>query len=282
MDLESIKWVHIEPSSKCNAWCPACPRNKNGFGLADNLIEQDLSTDRVEEILGCLPNLHAVQLCGNYGDPIAGHNILDIIDVAKKYSSKIQIHTNGSLRNKNWWAALAEHLSNIDHDVWFGIDGIGDTHQIYRQGTSYSKIIDNATAFISAGGHATWQFVPYAHNEHQIRDAVKLSQTLRFKKFKLAKLYRNKTSARHYQTGKAFSLLPPTEVQSVIRMPKDFSQVNPQDCMHLTQPSIYLAADGKLSYCCYFSKTKTFDKLDALLLDSAVLAHPKCLANCGS
>ena len=282
LDRNSIKWVHIEPSTKCNAWCPACPRNKNGFGLADGLIEQDLSSARVEEILSCLPNLHAVQFCGNYGDPIAGHNILEIIDTAKKYSSRIQIHTNGSLRNKNWWTELAYQLKDINHDVWFGIDGIGDTHEIYRQGTSYDKIIDNAEAFISAGGHATWQFIPYAHNEHEIRDALKISQKLGFKKFKLAKLYRNKTLARHYQTGEEFLLLPPKEVQSLMRMPKDFLQVKPSDCMHLSQPSVYLAANGKLSYCCYFNETKPFDSLEELFLDSADLAHSKCLSSCGS
>jgi MoaA/NifB/PqqE/SkfB family radical SAM enzyme len=282
LDFASIKWVHIEPSTKCNAWCPACPRNKNGFGLADDLIEEDLSADRVEEILSQLPNLYAVQLCGNYGDPIAGHNILDIIDVVKKYSSKIQIHTNGSLRNKTWWSDLATVLSTIDHDVWFGIDGIGDVHEIYRQGTSYDKIIDNATSFISSGGYATWQFIPYAHNEHQIRDALKNSQKLGFKKFKLAKLYRDKKLARHYQTGEEFLLLPPKEVQSLMRMPKDFLLVKNEDCMHLTQPSVYLSANGKLSYCCYFNKTKTFDNLNELLLDPSDLTHPKCLFSCGS
>mgnify|MGYP003335187616 CR=1 FL=1 len=39
MNNADIKWAHVELSTKCNAWCPACPRNKNGFGLIDGLVE---------------------------------------------------------------------------------------------------------------------------------------------------------------------------------------------------------------------------------------------------
>ena len=56
--------------------------------------------------------------------------------------------------------------------------------QVFNR-NNYQKIIDNASAFIQAGGFATWQFVPYAHNEHQVKNCIKVSQELGFKKFKL-------------------------------------------------------------------------------------------------
>lgn len=284
MIKDDIKWIHVELSSRCNAWCPACPRNKSGFGVIDNLIEKDLSTSRLEEILQQFPNLAAIQFCGNYGDPIIAKNILEAITVAKKYVKKIQIHTNGSLRSEKWWENLATHLRDIDHDVWFGIDGIGETHEIYRQGTSYKKIINNATAFITNGGFATWQFIPYAHNEHQVKESFKISQQLGFKKFKLAKLHRKQTVARHWKTGNEFELLPPEEFRSILRMPKKFTQVNPTDCMHLDQPSIFLAANGKLSTCCYLGigQKETFDNVDDLLYNQLNLEKPICLRSCGS
>lgn len=284
MNSADIKWAHIELSSKCNAWCPACERNKQGFELVDGLVEEDLSTARLEEILKCLPNLHAVQLCGNYGDPVVAHNIIEAVDVIKQYAKKIQIHTNGSLRNTGWWADFAGVLKDIDHDVWFGIDGLEGVHEIYRQGTDYNKIIENATAFINAGGYATWQFIPYAHNEHQLKDCLRLSQKLKFKKFKLAKLYRNKRIAKHYKTGEEFELLPPKEYQSIIRMPKYNKIVNPSDCMHLEQPSIYVTASGKINYCCYRGSMgkPQFDTVDELLYNNLDLTEPICLINCGS
>lgn len=284
MNNTDIKWAHVELSSKCNAWCPACERNKNGFGLADGLVEQDLAVERLEEILASLPNLYAVQLCGNYGDPLISANIDQSIAVIKKYAKKIQIHTNGSLRNVAWWVELAGKLKDVDHDVWFGIDGLAGVHEIYRQGTDFDKIIENATAFIQAGGYATWQFVPYQHNEHQLKDCLRLSQKLKFKKFKLAKLYRNKRNAKHYRTGAEFELLPPKEFQSIIRMPKYNQTVNESDCMHLTQPSIYISASGKIASCCYHGAigNQQFDSVEELLYNKLNLTVPICLTNCGS
>lgn len=277
-----IKWLHVELSSKCNAWCPACPRNNSGFGIRDGLIEEDLPTERLEQVLKNLPSLETVMLCGNHGDPVIAKNILDAVSVSKQHAKKIQIHTNGSLRTPDWWDNLAHELSDIEHDVWFGIDGLAGVHEIYRQGTDFNKIIDNASAFIAAGGTASWQFIPYAHNEHQTRDCIKLSQKLGFKKFRLAKLFRGSMTARHYRTGEEFTLSAPSSVQSIIRSPGNYQQVNDSDCMHLTQPSIYLAANGKLNTCCYFNQITAVDSVTELLSNALNLTHPTCLASCGS
>lgn len=290
MDKQDIKWLHIELSAKCNAWCPACPRNKNGFGLIDELVEEDLSLEKLEQVLKQLPNLYGVQLCGNYGDPISSANIISAIDIIKRYVSKIQIHTNGSLRNTTWWKNLANQLSDINHDIWFGIDGLSEVHEIYRQGTSYAKVINNARAFINNGGNATWQFIPYNHNEHQIKDCIKLSQKLKFKQFKLVKSFRNKKIlVKHYKTGKPFELSPTSEFQHIIRMPKNNTQVVESNCMHLTQPSIYISASGKLSHCCFkqaptplSNPTHLFDTIDELLYNSANLQDKICLDSCGT
>ena len=283
MNKSSIKWIHVELSSKCNAWCPACPRNKSGFGLTDSLVEEDLPTERLEQVLKDLPELDTVMLCGNYGDPIIAKNILEAIAVSKQYAKKIQIHTNGSLRSAEWWINLAHELKDIEHDVWFGIDGLKGVHEIYRQGTDFDKVIENASAFITAGGTASWQFIPHAHNEYQTKDCIKLSQKLGFKKFRLAKLFRGSMIARHYRTGEEFTLSAPGEViQNVIRMPNNYKQVKETDCMHLLQPSIYMAANGQLSTCCYFNQEQTFDSVNELLYNALDLTHKTCLKSCGS
>ena len=53
---------------------------------------------------------------------------------------------------------------------------------LYRRNTSYKKVIDNAKAFIQAGGEAHWQFIVFRHNEHQLKEAKKLSEEMGFKK----------------------------------------------------------------------------------------------------
>lgn len=278
-----IKWLHVELSSRCNAWCTACPRNNRGYGIRDGLVEQDLTIDRYIEVLESLPNLECVQFCGNDGDPIISKNILDVLSVTKKFVSKIQIHTNGSLRTPTWWANLAELLSDINHDVWFGIDGLQGVHEIYRQGTSYSKIIDNATAFINNGGVATWQFIPFAHNEHQLVDCIKKSKELNFHKFKLIKILRNNTVGYDYKTGKRYDIMPPTDIGHISKVISQCnSSVDISDCMHMSIPSVYLSSAGKLFNCCYFDKQEGGATAVAdLLSESITFDNLICLKNCG-
>jgi MoaA/NifB/PqqE/SkfB family radical SAM enzyme len=285
MLLNNIQWLHVEASTKCNAWCPACPRNKNGYGVVEGLVEEDLSTDKFLNTLQQLPNLHGVQFCGNYGDPIIANNILDLVSIAKKYAEKIQIHTNGSLRNVSWWQELANLLHDINHDVWFGIDGMAGVHEIYRQGTDYDKIIANAQAFIKQGGYATWQYIPYAHNEHQIKDCLRTSQKLGFKKFTLVKNFRNITKIKHFKTGAESKLDPPQELRQIINFVNRNSVVDVKDCMHLSQPGIYLGANGKLSYCCYHHRLNLiknqFDTLEELQYNTIDISNKICINSCG-
>ena len=278
----NIKWLHVELSSKCNAWCPACPRNQGGVGIKEGLIEQDLTINRLTEVLKALPNLHGVQLCGNFGDPVMSADFMDAIALIKKNAVKIQIHTNGSIRNEQWWQRLGEELANVEHDIWFGLDGLAGVHEIYRQGTDFNKIIKNASSFIKAGGHATWQFIPYAHNEHQVMDCLRLSQKIGFKKFKLTKLFRTKTIVRHYKTGEQFELSPPITLSTLVAMPDSRNIVNPDNCMHLSMPSVYLGANGTLSTCCYKHSEGSFNSIEELLLAKLDLNNVTCKKSCGA
>lgn len=280
MNATDIRLLHVESSTKCNAWCPACPRNKSGFGLVDGLVETDLSVDRFNEVIEQLPKLETVQLCGNLGDPVAGSNFLDLVDIAINKELKLQIHTNGGLRNTTWWNNLGKKLNGHPHDVWFGIDGIGSVHEIYRQGTSYNKIIDNATAFINAGGNATWQFIPYEHNQHQVIQALKTSQDLKFKNFKLVKLFRKERSqVRHWQTGKEFELKIADKLIPLIKKDNLKMQSEVESCMHLSIPSIYLDVNGNISWCCY--RYREFENsVEELLNKPLDLSNKVCIKNC--
>ena len=285
IEINDIKWLHVEASTFCNAWCPACPRNQKGFGLLPDLVEQNLDVDKFLEILEKLSFLDGIQFCGNYGDPIACNYFDQLIAVGKKHTNKIQIHTNGGLRSVKWWQTLAEQLSTVDHDVWFGIDGIGPVHEIYRQGTDYNKVIENAQAFIDAGGKATWQFIPYKHNEHQIKECIKLSQKYKFSKFKLIKSFRNVETGYHWKTGNPFQLESSGLYQTVFFKPKQ-DILEKQNCMHLQQPGIYLAANGKISPCCYFADHKSFDSIEEMFYNIDIektLSGPDrvCLTHCG-
>jgi hypothetical protein len=62
----------------------------------------------------------------------------------------------------------------------FGIDGLEDTLHLYRKNVKFSKAIENATAYINAGGRAQWNFIVFKHNEHQVQTVQALGKELGF------------------------------------------------------------------------------------------------------
>jgi sulfatase maturation enzyme AslB (radical SAM superfamily) len=283
----SIKWLQVENTTRCNAWCPACARNNNGFGLVNDLVIEDLSLTRFQEVLESFPKLETIQFCATFGDVIASPLVLAHIKLAKQHVKKLQLHTHGSLRTPKWWEELAKLLTDIEHDVWFAIDGLKGVHEIYRQGTNFDKVIANATAFINAGGKATWQFIPWEHNEHQIKDCMKLSQQLGFKKFKLIKSVRTDFQGLHWKTGEPIEFRPWSQDNKFNLRDTVYKkdQVLEKDCMHLTLPSVYLNANGKISPCCEYNHQKQFDKLiDLPDIKIEINSTPNkiCLHACGS
>jgi hypothetical protein len=284
LSRNDIRWIQVEATTKCNAWCPGCGRNNHGHGLSEKLEIHDLSADRLEQVLVNFPNLEVVHFCGTYGDAIAANNVLDQISVAKRYCKKIQLNTNASLRSQKWWRKFAQLLSDIDHDVWFCLDGLEDTHEIYRQGTDFNKIIKNAQAFIQAGGTASWQFIPWQHNEHQIKQCMVLSQQMGFKHFRFVKNVRTEFDARHYKTGEPVSIITWSKNQQFSRYEQQDRKVQESSCMHLTQPSVYLNANGQLSACCYINTADMHDRYEDLPdIKQELSQNPRrvCLKFCG-
>jgi len=287
IDPATVKWLQVEATSKCNAWCPGCSRNKNGYELADGLVIEDLNNERFEDVLRMFPNLETVDFCGTFGDAVAAHNIKSLIDLAKQYSKKILIRTNGSLRDIVWWTQFANLLKGHSHEVWFCLDGLADTHSMYRQGTDFDKIIKNATTFISAGGTAVWQFIPWAHNEHQIKDCIKLSQELKFKRFELVRSVRSNFNARDYVTGDPYEIQPWSMDQKMNPLTFVKHRVDEENCMHLRLPSMYLNASGKLNVCCFFNQAHADNDIDKLMdiptkLANQNLAPQVCKNHCGT
>jgi hypothetical protein len=76
---------------------------------------------------------------------------------------------------------------------------------------------------------------------------------------------------------------PPSDLQNLIRMDEygKIKTVNLEDCIHLTQPSIYISALGKLSTCCYFGSIQWYDDVYQLLESKLDLTHNRCLESCG-
>lgn len=178
--ISDITTIDIESINNCNARCPLCLR---GTGMSTN---DSLDWDRV--ISNTTPelwqNIKHINFNGTTGDNIMHQSIKEIVNWCVTHTSAfVSIHTNGSIRDTDWWYEFGSMLKESNHRIVFGIDGLEDTHAVYRIGTSYNKVINNAKAFIQGGGRAEWQFIVFEHNAHQIDQAKQLANELGFHRF---------------------------------------------------------------------------------------------------
>lgn len=185
-----IRQLHLEITTACNASCPLCLRNVLGGLNNPYLPITELRLEDITAILSAdfVQQLQLIYLCGNYGDPMAAHDTLDVLEYFRAVNPRIRlgIHTNGSARTPEWWARLA---SVVDY-CRFGIDGLEDTNHLYRRGTQWKKVMESVAAFIGAGGRAEWDFIVFRHNEHQVEEARELSRKLGFAHFFTKNTYR--------------------------------------------------------------------------------------------
>lgn len=187
LSIDQIKHVELELSSYCNASCPLCPRNLFGYEKIDlGYIKKHLTLDEIKKIFtkDFLKQIKHFTFEGNFGDPLMNPEVLSIIEYL---DTLISINTNASLQSETFWKKLAKYPVT----VYFAIDGLEDTHSIYRRNTDYNKILRNAKTFINAGGTAIWKMIQFDHNKHQIIAAESLSKSLGFANFELVDHGRN-------------------------------------------------------------------------------------------
>lgn len=187
---EDIRTVHLEMTEACNASCPMCARNLNGGEVNPLLHGAELSISDIEQIFPAdfIKQLNRIYMCGNYGDPAVASDTLEAFAYFREHNPKMNLsmHTNGSMKKPEWWAELAGVINKRGYVV-FGLDGLEDTNHLYRQGTVWKKIMENAQAFINAGGRARWDYIVFAHNEHQVEEARTLSESMGFEQFNVKK-----------------------------------------------------------------------------------------------
>ena len=279
---EQIKTVHLEVTSHCNASCPQCPRNLAGGAKNPNMPLAQLYLADIERIFpdAEFPALRSVQVCGNYGDAVMASDFLPIARYIKQLYPQVRISlaTNGSLRPADWWAELAELVDLCT----FGIDGLADTHALYRRGTNFETVIENARTYIAAGGRAEWAYLIFKHNEHQVDEAYRLSRKLGFHTFTVkatsrfnrdgrktsALAVRNKSGGIDYHleaTGRAD--LGNRELERldslVLENPENFADYIENtsiDCKAIKGKKLYISAEGYVFPCCWLGNFYAADE----------------------
>lgn len=274
---EDIRVVHLEVTERCQASCPMCDRNMNGGKLNPNLTLAELSLADVKQIMPpeFVKQLDRIYMCGNFGDPIVADDTLEIFEYFRSQKKELTLgmNTNAGAKKPDWWRDLAKVLGNWSY-VKFSFDGLKDTNHLYRQGVNWDIAIDNAQAFIEAGGKAHWDYLIFGHNEHQVEEARELAERMGFQKFT------PKKTGRFYSTMKLAGkdehqainrkgeekqlLTKPSEVKY---QNKELDKVNELKekygtleayfdnveikCKVAEEKNIFLSAEGLLLPCCW-------------------------------
>ncbi len=190
LDKNTLNWLQVDLTARCQASCLECSRNYKGEELNPKMGKAhtwDLPLEILQKAITpemLKNNLNKILFNGNFGDPCIHPDFIEhakyIVDNAHK-KLQFRISTNGAMFNNEYWKKLAQILKPLKyHQIIFAIDGLSDTHSIYRRGTKYEDVIDHAKTFIDNGGNATWQFIVFDHNKHQREEAREISKTMGF------------------------------------------------------------------------------------------------------
>jgi MoaA/NifB/PqqE/SkfB family radical SAM enzyme len=306
MLLTEIKSLFFEVTSHCNIKCPQCSRTNDRGELPDWLSLKHWDVDRI------LPNLQLDQLSGlkfvkiegDNGDALMHPKLESILDKLYQAPSgpSILILTNGSMRSADWWYRLGQKYQG-KLTIQFSIDGLDDTHHLYRVGADYQKVVDNARAFIRGGGEATQRCLIFRHNQHQLSAIKDRAQEIGFLQLiiKPGDLFRfnGQTEWPVYWQGKNTHTIYPTVIDYFQQYEYNLSNMNfPHHkeynhsllCTAWRKGRISITYQGHLIPCCihqadlYFDHAKN-DKFRTLLGDvnlfdinqyslSEILSHP--------
>ena len=262
---QDIQGLHLEISSLCNASCPWCPRTFWGYPYNGGYPETNLTLAQAKQIFNpeFLMQLKNIRINGNFGDIVMNPEGPDIVDYFLYCNPgvSIKIHTNGSARPRSFW----KRLSHPNIEVAFALDGLEDTHHLYRQNTVWQQVIRNAQIVIGAGGNASWQMIRFKHNEHQIQECRQMAEELGFKSFDLisdgrdtAPVFDKTGKLVHmlgdYRGEKEFEVLFYNKTHDTILLEDITSHKIPKqkiDCEAKRDRMIYVSANGDVYPCCW-------------------------------
>jgi MoaA/NifB/PqqE/SkfB family radical SAM enzyme len=181
---ENLNIINLEFTDYCNAACPMCSRFKWDGTLYKEKVNSNHNTLQTLkkhipiEIIKQLKRFYSV---GTYGDPVMNPECAEIYRWVRENNPNCELvmHSNGGARDTDFWKQIAD----IGVHVAFGIDGLEDTNHLYRKNVKWNRLVSNVESFIHHGGQASWKYLIFKHNQHQIEEARQMSVEMGFKEF---------------------------------------------------------------------------------------------------
>lgn len=129
-----LDWLQIAVTSHCNASCAYCPhtiyrRQWQGRHLALTTFQR------------LLPDLKRVRLAylQGWGEPFLNPDFFTLVSAAKQAGCQVGTTTNATLLTPE----VIRRIVESDMDLLaFSLAGIGASHDTWRQGTGYEKVLE--------------------------------------------------------------------------------------------------------------------------------------------
>lgn len=276
-NYDDIKMVHLEVTQRCQAACPMCDRNENGGPDNKHITNAELSLEDCKRIFPVefIQQLDTMYMCGNLGDPIVAKDTLEIFKYFREHNPRmwLSMNTNAGAKDETWWRELAKVIGRMG-TVIFSVDGLSDTNHLYRQNVVWANVERNMKAFIDAGGRARWDYIIFAHNEHQVEEAEALANEWgceRFQKKKSGRFIvasgetqKDSHQAQNRKGEKTTEIKKPTseenqnlallkqkEIEKSYGSMRDYYDKCSINCKAIEKKEIFVTAEGLLMPCCW-------------------------------
>jgi len=276
-NYDDIKMVHLEVTQRCQAACPMCDRNENGGPDNKHITNAELSLEDCKRIfpIEFIQQLDTMYMCGNLGDPIVARDTLEIFKYFREHNKDmwLSMNTNAGAKDETWWCELAQVFGRMG-TVIFSVDGLSDTNHLYRQNVVWPNVERNMKAFIDAGGRARWDYIIFAHNEHQVEEAEALANEWgceRFQKKKSGRFIvasgetqKDSHQAQNRKGEKTTEIKKPTseenqnlallkqkEIEKSYGSMRDYYDKCSINCKAIEKKEIFVTAEGLLMPCCW-------------------------------
>lgn len=243
----------IDLTNRCNGKCMFCPRHCGFTKKMDTLSELDFDTFKRTFNSHYLNHITNLVINGNLGEPTFYSKLFDLIDYVSSINKKVKIFisTNGSIRPVWWWRKLAEKMVyNQWNMIRFTLDGLEDTHHIYR-GTDYHTVVRNLMTYIESGGRAEWQYIVFKHNQHQIELAKKIARDIGCTNFITV-------ISRHYKDH----LERPDNIEAETKNELCLQSRERLFCTPIENRHLYISHEGVLYPCCDYGLFEDFRKIE--------------------